>query len=187
MALFVVIMAASLWVFTQRDPHKKPKVARSREHAPRISFEDFTVWKYEDKLLVASLTGRFANFVDPNSLELFGSIRGINQQGKKKQFFSAESATVHFAAKGVVDLVKNSRITKTEVENQVKFGYDDVILYTDYAKFFPGEDRLVSDLAVRIQGPDVEIRGEKGFEFFNKTGDLKVYGPLEGTLRSLPR
>ncbi len=182
-ALFVAIMAAALLVFIRRDKQAKPEPMVGKDKVPRISLEDFTVYKYEKHKTVSTISGRFANFVDPDSLEMFGSIQGFNHQAKKKEFFASESATVHFDAKGVVDLVRNSRIIKTEIENQVRFGYDDIILYTDYAKFLHDEDRLISDLPVRIQGPQVELKGDKGFEFNNKTGDLKVYGPLEGTMR----
>jgi len=182
-ALFIAILAASVLVFIRRDKNAKLEPVGVKDKVPRISLEDFTVYKYEKHKTVSTISGRFANFVDPDSLEMFGSIQGFNHQAKKKEFFASESATVHFAAKGVVDLVRNSRIIKTEIENQVRFGYDDIILYTDYAKFLHEEDRLISDLPVRIQGPQVELKGDKGFEFNNKTGDLKVYGPLEGTMR----
>lgn len=182
-ALFVAILAAAIFVFIQRDRQGKPERIGNKDKAPRISLEDFTIYKYEQHKTVSTVSGRLANFVDPDSLEMFGSIQGFNHKAKKKEFFAAESATVHFAAKGVVDLVKNSRIVKTEIQDQVRFGYDDIILYTDYAKYMNEEGRLTSDLPVRIQGPQVELKGEKGFEFNNKTGDLKVYGPLEGTMR----
>lgn len=182
-ALFVAILAASVLVFVQRDKRSKVDRPVNKDRVPRISLEDFTVYKYEKHKTVSTLSGRFANFVDPDTLEMFGSIQGFNHQAKKKEFFASESATVHFAAKGVVDLAQNSRIVKTEIENQVRFGYDDIILYTEYAKFLNEEDRLVSDLPVRIEGPQVEMKGDKGFEYNNKTGDLKVYGPLEGTMR----
>ncbi len=182
-ALFVAILAASILVFIQRDKHVKKDHPVNKDRVPRISLEDFTVYKYEQHKTVSTLSGRFANFVDPDTLEIFGSIQGFNHQAKKKEFFASESVTVHFASKGVVDLVRNSRIIKTEIENQVRFGYDDIILYTDYAKFLNEEDRLISDLPVRIEGPQVELKGDKGFEFNNKTGDLKVFGPLEGTMR----
>jgi len=182
-ALFVAILAAAIFVFIQRDKQTKPERVGTKDKAPRISLEDFTVYKYEQHKTVSTISGRFANFVDPDSLEMFGSIQGFNHKAKKKEFFASESATVHFAAKGVVDLVKNSRIVKTEIENQVRFGYDDIILYTDYAKYLNEEKRLTSDLPVRIQGPQVELKGDKGFEFNNNTGDLKVFGPLEGTMR----
>jgi LPS export ABC transporter protein LptC len=182
-ALFVAILAAAVFVFIQRDKQAKPERVGNRDKVPRISLEDFTIYKYEQHKTVSTISGRLANFVDPDSLEMFGSIQGFNHKAKKKEFFAAESATVHFAAKGVVDLVKNSRIVKTEIQDQVRFGYDDIILYTDYAKYMNEEGRLTSDLPVRIQGPQVELKGEKGFEFNNNTGDLKVYGPLEGTMR----
>jgi LPS export ABC transporter protein LptC len=183
-ALFVAILAAAIFVFIQRDKQDKSERVGSKDQVPRISLEDFTVYKYEQHKTVSTISGRFANFVDPDQLEIFGSVQGFNHKAKKKEFFASESATVQFAAKGVVDLAKNSRIIKTEIENQVRFGYDDLILYTDYARYLNEEGRLTSDLPVRIQGPQLELKGEKGFDFNNNSGDLKVYGPLEGTMRA---
>jgi hypothetical protein len=92
---------------------------------------------------------------------------------------------MQIAAKGLVELMKNSRPQLTTIENQVRFGYDDVILYTDYARYLHDQERLISDLPVRIQGPKVDLMGSKGFEYQTKTKDLKVFGPLEGTLLGL--
>lgn len=186
-AVFLLVLSAAILVFLRRgrpDSSERPYV---RERLPRLSLEDFTMYKYEQHRAVSTLSGRFANFIDPDTLEIFGSIQGFNYEAKKKESFSAESATVHFAAKGLVDLIKDSRIISTEIENQVKISSDDLLLSTDYAKFIHEEDKLISDLPVRIEGPQMEFVGRKGFEFNNKNGDLKVFGPLEGTMRGVEK
>ncbi len=181
---FIFLLALSIWVFMTSDKKADKTRLLGREHAPRMSMEEFTVFRYENHRPISTLSGRYANYIDPNTLEIFGSIQGFNYQSKKKEFFSAESATAHFDSKGLVDLVNNSQIQSFELENQVRFGYEDILLYTEYAKFLNQEHRLFSDVPVKIVGSQVELRGEKGFDYNSKTGDLKVYGPLKGTSKS---
>ncbi|MFY7930417.1 MAG: hypothetical protein ACOVS5_16195, partial [Oligoflexus sp.] len=173
-------------IFTRRDP-QPARAPQSAEHekTPRILLEEFTLYEYQGSKAVSSLSGKFASFMDPNTVEMFGNLQGQRLDSKRREFFAAESATMQFAAKGLVELMKNSRPQLTTIENQVRFGYDDVILYTDYARYLHDQERLISDLPVRIQGPKVDLMGSKGFEYQTKTKDLKVFGPLEGTLLGL--
>lgn len=181
--VFLSVLSLSVWVFLNRESNQTLNELPSSDKTPRISLEEFTLYKYEKTRASATLSGRFANFVDPDQLEMFGSVQGYSQNKGKREFFTAESATLHFQAKGVVNLVKQSQIEKIEIENSVRFGSENMVLYTEYARYLNLEKKLNSEQPVRIQGQEFDVKGSKGFEYSVDTGDLKVFGPLEGTLK----
>lgn len=182
-ALFLLMVGTAFFIFFRREPDLPMKVRdASKAKEPRIYLEEFTVYDYERHKMKSTLSGQAATFLDPDLLEVKGGVQGQKLDSPHKEFLNAELATVHFASKGLVDLMKASRVQSSEVRNQVRIGYDDNIIYTEYAKFLAEQQRLVSDVPVRILGPQVDLMGSKGFEYQTKTQDLKVFGPLEGTL-----
>ena len=179
---FFLLFGAALYVFSNREKSRPMNRLTSSKNAPRIMLEDFVVYKYENQKIISSLSGKSASFYDPSTLELIGDVICAEHSKEKNKSFSAESATLHFSSKGLSDLVKDSRIESAEVENQVRFNYDDLVVYTDYAKYLEREAILSSDFPVRIQNSKLDFMGSKGFVYSIKSHDLKVFGPLEGTL-----
>ncbi len=182
-ALFILMVMSAVYIFVGRESSLPlPELEPGQQHLPRIQLEEFTVYKYEGHKVLSTLSGKTAFFLDPNTLDVLGSIQGQSLDSPNKEFFTAESLRVTFAAKGLSDLLKNSRIQRTEIENQVRFGYQDHILFTEYAKYLNDQSLLVSDLPVQVKGPRMTMKGAKGFEYNTETTDLKLYGPLEGAL-----
>lgn len=188
---FVVILFASallgaVVVFLQRG-ERPARVKASEEttghdkHA-RILLEDFVVYEYTHHQVTETFQGKHAEFVDPNMLEVFGDVLGTRHQSSKKEFVAADALRVHFESKGLTELVKNSKVIQSELENEVRIGYDDNVLYTDYAKYIHADEKLISDRPVRIQAPRAELKGSKGFEYETKSQNLRIFGPMEGTL-----
>lgn len=187
---FVVIFFASallgaVVVFLQRG--ERPARAKASEETPhdthaRIVLEDFVVYQYKNHLATETFQGKHAEFVDPDMLEVFGDVLGTRLQSSKKEFVAADSLRVHFESKGLTELVKNSKVLSSEFENDVRVGYDDNVLYTDYAKYVHADEKLISDRPVRIQAPRAELKGSRGFEYETKSQNLKIFGPMEGTL-----
>ncbi len=182
---FVVALIGSVVVFFQRNEKQSHKLAAKdavNESHPRIAIEEFVLYEYEDHRATATFQGKLAQFQDPDTLEIFGAVRGNRLSGEHKEFVAAESATLRFASKGLTELVKDSKLQTLVLENQVHFGSDDVSLFTDYAKYDHETGKLVSDRPVRMQNPQADMLGKKGFEYDSKTKDVKVFGPMEGTL-----
>lgn len=182
-ALFLLMVGTAFVIFFKRKPDTPFKEGdRSKAHEPRIYLEEFTIYDYEGHKMNSTLSGNAATFMDPDLLEINGSIQGQRLDSPRKETLNAELATIRFASKSLVDLMKSSRIESCEIQNQVRIGYNDNILYTEYAKLLADQNRLVSDVPVRILGPQVDLMGGRGFEYQTKTQDLKVFGPLEGTV-----
>ncbi len=181
--LFLLMVGAAFYVFSQRKPDvpiKDRDPAKASE--PRIYLEEFTVYDYERHKMRSTLSANSGIFVDPDTLQIKGKIQGQKLDSPHKDFIHAELATVRFGSKGLVDLMKSAQMQTFEIKDQVRIGYDDSILYTEYAKYLAAQERLHSDVPVRILGPQIDMLGSRGFDYHTKTRDLKVFGPLEGKL-----
>lgn len=182
-ALFLFTVATAIYFYLGRESSAPlEELEPGQKQVPRVQLEEFTIYKYDGHKALSTVSGKIASFLDPNTLDVMGNIQGQTLDSPHKEFFTAESARVTFAAKGLSELMKNSRIQRTEIENRVRFGYQDNVLYTDYAKYLHEEQRLLSDVPMQIKGPRIDMKGSKGFQYEAATQDLKVFGPLEGTL-----
>ncbi|MES2745876.1 MAG: hypothetical protein V4655_10645 [Bdellovibrionota bacterium] len=181
---FASAFIGAVIVFLQRGERqaKKPVTVESNEKHSRVTIEEFVLYEYRDHHATGTFQGKLAQFEDPDTLEIFGSIRGNRINEGKKEFVAAESAALRFSSKGLTDLVKDSKLETVTMENQVRFGTGDITMFTDYAKFDNASGKLVSDRPVRMKNPQADMLGKKGFEYDSKTQDVKVFGPLEGTL-----
>ena len=187
---FVSAFFGAVVVFFQRgekSAHKLVSTDPARDKRSRITVEEFVVYEYEDHHPTGTFQGKLAQFLDPDTLEIFGSVRGNRLNGERKEFVAAEAATLLFASKGLSDLMKESKLQTAILENQVRFGSDDITLFTDYAKYDHETGKVTSDRPVRMQNAQADLLGHKGFEFDSNTQDVKVFGPLEGTLVDVPK
>ena len=182
---FAFAFIGAIAVFFQRAERQAktpPGVEAVEEKRSRVSIEEFVVYEYKDHHATGTFQGKLAQFEDPDTLEIFGNVRGSRTNEGEKEFVAAESASLRFSSKGLSDLVKESKLETITLENQVRFGSNDITMFTDYAKFDNAKGLLVSDRPVRIQNQQADLLGRTGFEYDVKTQDVKVFGPLEGTL-----
>jgi len=180
---FIILSVAAISFFFMQDDGKlRDKVYATK--VPRIILEDFTVYRYEGHKATATLSGKVAHFIEPNILEMFGNIRGMRYNSKAKEHIKADSSSTTFHSRGVVELMKDSRVVKSELEGGVQFGFHDTILFSDFAEYITASEVLRSDMPVVIRSPQGNLKGKSGFRY-NVTEELvEVYGPLQGTLQS---
>ncbi len=186
--IFFTIFAGAVFVFLQRGERQARKAPDpdEAEKRSRISIEEFVLYEYKDHHATGTFQGKLAQFEDPDMLEIFGNVRGSRVVNGKKEFMASEAAALRFSSKGLSELIKESKLETVTLENQVRFGSSDLSLFTDYAKYDAASGRLVSDRAVKIQNPQADMIGHKGFEYDTKSQDVKIFGPSEGTLLDVP-
>lgn len=182
---FVFAFMSAIVVFFQRaerQAKKPPGVEAVEGKHSRVSIEEFVLYEYKDHHATGTFQGKLAQFEDPDTLEIFGNVRGSRLLDGKKEFVAAESAVLRFSSKGLSELLKSSTLETVTLENQIRFGNSDITMFTDYAKYDNATGKLVSDRPVRLQNSQADLLGQKGFEYDSKTQNVKVFGPLEGTL-----
>ena len=181
--LFIVTCLLSVYVLmTRKNPEDRvldPDAAKE----PRVSMEEFTIYKYRNHQVVSTFSGKLSHFLDPNLLELYGSLRGLRHNSVKREYVSCESSTVYFKANGISELMKDATVTKAELEDNVNVGVSYNRLLTEFAEYLPSEDLLQSELPVTVKGPTGQIQGNNGFSYLLGEEKIKIFGPIKGVLQ----
>ncbi|MBC7660260.1 MAG: LPS export ABC transporter periplasmic protein LptC [Chitinophagaceae bacterium] len=192
---FVTFFLSAVMVFFQRGEKKANAkkivsteiIGPARDKRSRVTVEEFVLYEYDDHHPTGTFQGKLAQFLDPDTLDIMGAVRGNRMNGEHKDFLASEAATLKFGSKGLADMMKDAKLETAEFENQVRFGSDDTTIFTDYAKYETATAKVTSERPVRIQNAQVDMLGRKGFEYDQKTQDVKVFGPMEGTLVDVPK
>ena len=182
-ALFLASCGLALVVLFTRSA--RPRLTEDPEAAksPRVSLEEFTLYKYRNHKVETTLSGKLAHFLDPNILELYGSLRGLRHNTEKREYLSAESAIVYFSSNGISQLMENAEIIEAELEDNVNLGIKYNRLLTEFAEYLPNEKLLQSELPVVLKGPTGEFEGQNGFRYFMDDENIRIFGPIKGTLQ----
>jgi len=183
--LFLILTGLSAVIFIMRDDRSlREQVQKQTKGLALVTLEGFTVYKYNRHAVTATLSGKVAQFNEPNDLELYGNISFLRNSGKKREYALCEAARVEFKAKGVTGLMKDGTIVKSELENNVRIGSMGNILLTEYAEYLDKNQLLHSDQPVRLEGNKGTFAGTRGFTYELKNETLTIAGPIEGTLQS---
>lgn len=181
---FLVCCGLAIYVLVTRGEPDGLSESIHENPEPRISLEDFTLYKYKGHKADATVSGKLALFMDPNMLEVYGSVRGLRHNSEKREFMSAESATIFFETSGLAELmVKEAKVAKAEIEDNVNIGVKYNRLKTEFAELLPEKGILQSELPVSLKGPTGDFRGEKGFRYFLNDEKVKIFGPINGVMQ----
>lgn len=180
---FLVTSVIAVVLFLARDDGSLRDQVDSRSKQPVITLEEYTMFRYEGHELRATLSGKLATFFEPNVVEMYGNVTARKHAGEKKEYASAESAAAYFASSGVTQFMKDSKIERAQLENDVKIGIGDNILSTEFAEYLAALEVLRSDRPVLMHGPTGRFKGGNGFAYSLSTEEMTVFGPLEGVLQ----
>ena len=181
---FVLLSLYAVFIFMQKDSARlRDQVSRS-EKDPRVILEDFTLYRYRGHRVLSTLSGRIAHFIEPNSVEMYGSLRGLRYDTVNREYFSAESAAIYFVGTGMMQLMKGAEVERAEIDNNVKVGSAENLIETDYAQYLADRNRLRSDVPVVFTSPKSKLKGQTGFEYDLELETVELFGPMEGVLQS---
>lgn len=150
----------------------------------QVILEDFVAYKYEGARLDAKLSGKLANFYEPNVVEIDGDVRGERATIEGKEFFSAETASAFFKAESLTGLMETTvELDRAEVSGFVEFGFKGHSLTTDYAELLSDRQQIRSNRPVRVEGPDRMFAGDEGFTYDLKRESLYMPGRVKGVVQ----
>lgn len=179
---FLVTSVIAITLFLAREDGSLRDQVDSRSKQPVITLEEYTMFRYDGHELRATLSGKLATFLEPNIVEMYGNVTG-RKHGEEKEYASAESAAAYFASSGVTQFLKDNKIERAQLENDVKIGIGDNTLSTEFAEYIAAKDVLRSDRPVLMYGPTGRFKGGNGFAYSLTTEEMTVFGPLEGILQ----
>ncbi|MFW7378322.1 MAG: hypothetical protein ACOH5I_05915 [Oligoflexus sp.] len=182
-ASFLLTLALAVYVFLSRDDRSLREQVVQQAGRPRLTMEEFTVYRYRDHRVLSTLSAKMGQFLEPNILEIYGDIRGMRHDSEKREFVNAEGSSTQFRSRGVIQLMKEPDIIKTELENDVQFGFDETMVFTQFTEYLAEPGVLRSDVPVLVRSPQGFMHSQTGFNYDIEEELMELYGPLQGTLQ----
>jgi hypothetical protein len=149
----------------------------------QVILEDFVAYKYDGARLDAKLTGKLANFYEPNLVEIDGDINGERATSEGREFFTAETASAFFKAGSLTGLMeKRLELDRAEISGFVEVGLKNHILTTDFAEILNDRQIIRSNRPVKVEGEGRMFAGEDGFTYDLKQASLYMPGKVKGAV-----
>lgn len=181
--LFLLSLGLAIYFYLSHDRKNLRENLQDRSAAePRITMEDFTLYRYRGELLVSKVRARLGHFYEPNVLELDGDVRGERLVEDGREVLSSESATAYFEATSLTKMMSGAELVRAELMGFVEFGVRGHLLSTDYAEYISKEPLVRSSRPVRVEGPGRVFTGEEGFVYSLATEILTMSGTVQGVL-----
>jgi len=184
---FLLTCALAVYAFITRDDRSLRDQVGQQGGRPRLILEEFTVYRYRDHRVLSTLSAKMGQFIEPNILEVYGDIRGMRHDSDKREFVNGEASSTLFRSRGVIQLMKEPEIIKTELANDVQFGFDETIVFTQFAEYIAESRVLRSDVPVLVRSPQGFMHSKTGFQYLIEEESMELYGPIQGTLQQSER
>jgi hypothetical protein len=180
----MICLGLALYVFlTKESKSLRDNIEFGGAKVAQVILEDFVAYKYEGARLDAKLTGRLANFYEPNLVEIDGDINGERATDGGREFFSAETASAFFKAGSLSGLMEKSlELDRAEISGFVEVGLKNHILTTDFAEFLNDRQTIRSNRPVRVEGEGRMFAGEDGFTYDLDQSSLYMPGKVKGAV-----
>jgi hypothetical protein len=182
---FLICLGIAVYVFlTKESKSLRDNIQIGGSREAQVVLEDFVAYKYEGSRLDAKLSGKLANFYEPNLVEIDGDIRGERATEDGKEFFSAETASAYFKSGSLTGLMdKNIELDRAEISGFVEVGLKNYLLTTDYAELLNDRQMIRSNRPVRVEGEKRLFAGEEGFTYDLNKESLYMPGRVKGVVQ----
>jgi lipopolysaccharide export system protein LptC len=181
--LFCALFLISIWLFATRED--KPIIAETQSMILKKSFvmDQFKLSRYKGKTLVGEITAEGGQFVEPNVLHLWGDVRAKRLINGDFETVSSDFAEAYFASDSLSGMLNGAELVTAELNDEVKVSYKGHRLYTDFAKYLPNQELIVSERPVLIDGPNRSMTSDKGFQIDLVKQNVDVFGEVKGVFR----
>lgn len=180
----MLCLGLAMFVFlTKESKSLRDNIDLGGAKEAQVILEDFVVYKYDGARLDAKLSGKLANFYEPNLVEIDGDIKGERATIGDREFFSAETASAYFKAGSLSGLMEKSlELDRAEISGFVEVGLKNHILTTDFAEFLNDRQTIRSNRPVKVEGEGKMFAGEDGFTYDLEQSSLYMPGKVKGAV-----
>ena len=151
--------------FTRADRTPRDQLISSLDNEPRIVLDDFSIFRYNGHKVESTFSGKLGHFIEPNIVEVYAAVRGVRYRPKNKvETLRCESASALLDADTFSGLMKAKEVEllRAEVEDQVRIGFDDNILSTEFAEYDAKRERVSSYEPVKVDWAKPNYKRGKG-------------------------
>lgn len=169
-------------VFLRRPQSMPKQQLKDKSEPTRIVLEDFTIFRYQGHQLSSRVSAKLGQYVEPNRVELYGDVYGFEELADKQNYVRSQSASLFFDSRGLVRLMKETKLRRADFANDVEFGFSNSRVFTQFAEYTANNQLIRSDRATLMRREDAELRSETGFEYSLSGESLELYGPIQGLI-----
>lgn len=185
--IFSLLSIAAVLVFLVREERRPSQREGSADVTPMLSLKEFVVYRYLDDQVRWTVSAKLGNFLDPNVVEVFGSVEGSRVVDDETEIVTAESAVAYLDANSLSDSVKDAQISRVEIDSSVNIAMKNYAIKTDYAEYTVKSQTIESDLPVTVEQKANFFEGQNGFNYNLNKDLLTIKGPLKGVVKSSTR
>jgi len=182
----VIALILSVIIFLMKDDTSpKDQYLNTVDNEPRVTMEDFAIFSYVDQKIEGTFSAKLGHFLDPNIVEAFTTVRGVRYRPKNRvESLRCGSVTAYLVGDSMSEIVspKGAEVARAEVEDQVRIGFDDHFLNTEFAEYVAATNLVTSNERVQVDGPNRTLFGEDGFSYNLKKEALEMQGAVSGVV-----
>ncbi len=183
--VFLVLFFSAVFIFYSKDDKDlRESVKAIPVSIPRVTLKNFKIEKYSGLKIVTNASGKLAYFIEPDILEVYGKISAADYTKDNPRIAKGDTLTAYFNTSGLIDLAKESSISRAILENHVELTSKDKRIYTNIVSYNKKKDSLSSDREVSIDTSQGKLYGGNGFIYKINDEFLELMGPVNGLLRS---
>jgi LPS export ABC transporter protein LptC len=180
---FIVLLLTAAVVFMTRKSGSLRKNIGDSTSTPQIEMKNFSFKVFKNGEIVSQLVAKQSHFVEPNKVEIFNNVRGYRYKNGTMETLSCQLATSFFEGRSLGEILSDSKLTRAELDGDVRIRVDDRLLVTDSTSFDMESKLLYSDLPVKVFGDESEFAGDNGFSYDTSSQVLKMEGVITGFLQ----
>lgn len=155
---------------------------KSTGEAP-VLLENFKMRSYDQQHLDTVVKAQSANFLEPNMVELFGSVK--LQKYKKNKIVEAiksEQAIAYFNAKSLYEMLNRSDILKVKFMEDVRVTYGPYLLATESSVYDIASEEIVGNKEVKVYGKSKWFKAKNGFVIGLEKEKIEFKGNVNGLI-----
>ncbi len=178
---FVSVFFYSLWVyFTREEKSLRDNLLEKGSESPKLAMENLFVQRYQNGFLDARLQANKARFIEPNQIEISGTVRLDRMRGDKMERIAADHAIATFQSSDGKGVMSNGELISAVLRDNVRVDFTDYRLLTDFAEYFADQDAVISDHEVLVRGEKKWFRGKDGFRVGLTDETIELFGEVNG-------
>ncbi|MEZ4742852.1 MAG: LPS export ABC transporter periplasmic protein LptC [Bdellovibrionota bacterium] len=180
--LFILTVSYAYWIYINRDDKSLVESLNSIENLDsRIEIEDFVIYRYDRSRLSSMVKAKTGQFIEPNSVELFGEFRAYRYfPDGTQESIRSENAIGIFNTYTLVGLLNGAELNSAELEQDVRLKTTQYTLLTESAEYLANVNLVLGDKPVQVVGNDRWFRSKNGFRLDLENETIELYGKVNG-------
>jgi lipopolysaccharide export system protein LptC len=179
-----LLTLASFWFLKKNTTQDPPPPPRKITHEPDYVFSNakLTVLNLDGTTKYRLIGKEFKHFEDDASIDVI--LPKLRLMNPKTPPLTVSANKGHITGNlDIIELFDNADINRpAEISPSGKIINPFLHLQSNYLKFFINDDKMTTDLPIKIQKGDSIMTSSKGADFDNINQSISMFGNVQGTI-----